>query len=92
MSHSEEQRDKRFLEALKDISSQLKEIKTSLSPLVVERRTTEEVRWCLLALVKAIERVTVNTYVEQGAVPADEVFKILGQIEDVLTGRSHNDG
>lgn len=35
-------------------------------------------------LAKAIERVTVNTYVEQGALAADEVFKILEEIEDRL--------
>lgn len=35
-------------------------------------------------LAKAIERVTVNTYVEQGALAADEVFKILEEVEDRL--------
>lgn len=35
-------------------------------------------------LAKAIERITVNTYVEQGALAADEVFKILEEVEDRL--------
>lgn len=35
-------------------------------------------------LVKAIERVTVNTYVEQGTLAADEVFKILAEVENRL--------
>ena len=35
-------------------------------------------------LAKAIERVTVNTYVEQGALAADEVFKILAEVENRL--------
>lgn len=35
-------------------------------------------------LAKAIERVTVNTYVEQGSMAADEVFKILEEIEKRL--------
>ena len=35
-------------------------------------------------LAKAIERVTVNTYVEQGGLAADEVFKILEEVEDRL--------
>lgn len=35
-------------------------------------------------LVQAIEQVTVNTYVEQGAMAADKVFKILEEVEDRL--------
>lgn len=38
----------------------------------------------LKLLVKAIERVTVNTYLEQGAVAADEVFEILEKIEEII--------
>ncbi len=38
----------------------------------------------LRLLSKAIERVTVNTYVEQGALGADEVFGILAEIERML--------
>lgn len=39
---------------------------------------------CIELLAKAIERVTVNTYAEQGALGADEVFKLLGQVENEL--------
>ena len=35
-------------------------------------------------LTKAIERVTVNTYLEQGAVAADEVFEILEEVEEIF--------
>ena len=35
----------------------------------------------LLLLAKAIEQVTVNTYVEQGQAGADEVFSILEEVE-----------
>ena len=35
-------------------------------------------------LAQAIEQVTVNTYVEQGAMAADKVFKILEEVEDRL--------
>ena len=46
--------------------------------------THEEIRDALSLLSKAIERVTVNTYVEQGALAADEVFEILGRVEKIL--------
>ena len=35
-------------------------------------------------LTKAIERVTVNTYLEQGAAAADEVFEILEEVEEIF--------
>jgi hypothetical protein len=38
----------------------------------------------LMLLVKAIERVTVNTYFEQGAAAANEVFEILEQITEII--------
>ena len=42
---------------------------------------------CIELLAKAIERVTVNTYAEQGALGADEVFKLLEQVEsEIKTG------
>lgn len=46
--------------------------------------TTEKIRECLALLAQAIERVTVNTYAEQGAIPADEVFKLVGRVEELL--------
>lgn len=42
-----------------------------------------ELKQVLLLLAKAIERVTVNTYVEQGQAGADEVFRILEQVENI---------
>ena len=53
--------------------------------------TPEKIRECLLLLAKAIERVTVNTYVEQGAIPADEVFKLVGQVEELLSDTTEKD-
>ena len=44
----------------------------------------EETRKAILLLVKAIERVTVNTAVEQGQIGVNEVFGILGEIEKML--------
>lgn len=38
----------------------------------------------LKLLAEAIERVTVNTYLEQGAAAADEVFEILEQIDEII--------
>ena len=35
-------------------------------------------------LIKAIEQVTVNTYLEQGSEAADQVFEILEQVEEIL--------
>ena len=40
-----------------------------------------EFKQALLLLSKAIERVTVNTYVEQGQAGADEVFRLLEEVE-----------
>ena len=45
--------------------------------------TERETQQAILLLAKAIERVTVNTYVEQGSVGADAVFEILGRVEDI---------
>jgi hypothetical protein len=42
--------------------------------------------------VKAIEQVTVNTYLEQGSVAADEVFKILEQIDEIIEKDKEDDG
>ena len=41
----------------------------------------QEVLEILRLLSKAIERNTVNTYQEQGAIAADAVFTILGEAE-----------
>lgn len=38
----------------------------------------------LTLLVKAIEQVTVNTYFEQGAAAAHEVFEILKQATEII--------
>lgn len=38
----------------------------------------------LMLLVQAIEQVTVNTYLEQGAVAADKVFEILEQVTEII--------
>lgn len=38
----------------------------------------------LTLLVQAIEQVTVNTYLEQGAAAADEVFEILEQVTEII--------
>ena len=38
----------------------------------------------LMLLVRAIEQVTVNTYLEQGAAAADEVFEILEKIAEIF--------
>lgn len=46
--------------------------------------TPEKIKECLALLAQAIERVTVNTYAEQGALPADEVFKLVGRVEELL--------
>lgn len=46
--------------------------------------TPEEIKEALSLLASAIERVTVNTYVEQGALAADEVFKILVRVDNIL--------
>ena len=45
--------------------------------------TADELKEVVLLLAKAIEQVTVNTYVEQGSAGADEVFKILEQVEKI---------
>jgi hypothetical protein len=37
-----------------------------------------------MLLVRAIEQVTVNTYLEQGAAAADEVFEILEKIAEIF--------
>lgn len=42
-----------------------------------------ELKQVMLLLAKAIERVTVNTYVEQGSAGADQVFRILDQVENI---------
>lgn len=39
---------------------------------------------CIELLKKAVEQVTVNTYVEQGQAGADKVFEILEQVETEL--------
>lgn len=42
---------------------------------------------CIKLLAKAIERVTVNAYTEQGQAGANEVFKLLEQVEsEIKTG------
>ena len=42
---------------------------------------------CIELLKQAIVQVTVNTYVEQGQAGADEVFKLLEQVEsEIKTG------
>ena len=46
--------------------------------------TTKEIKECLQLLAKAIERVAVNTYCEQGALAADEVFAILEKAEKII--------
>lgn len=45
---------------------------------------------CIELLAKAIERVTVNTYAEQGQTGADEVFKLLGQVKTELKESEEN--
>lgn len=45
----------------------------------------------VLLLAKAIERVTVNTYVEQGSAGADEVFEILEQVEKICGEGAENE-
>lgn len=45
----------------------------------------------LLLLAKAIERVTVNTYVEQGQVGADEVFRILREVEKLCRNKEERE-
>lgn len=50
-----------------------------------------ELKQVLLLLAKAIERVTVNTYVEQGQAGADEVFRILEQVEKICGKGADNE-
>lgn len=52
--------------------------------------TMDDVKECLLLLAKAAERITVNTYMEQGAVAADEVFQTLDKVEKLIAERSEN--
>lgn len=46
--------------------------------------TMAEVKECLRLLAHAAERITVNTYYEQGAVAADEVFRTLDKVEKMI--------
>ena len=43
-----------------------------------------EIKECLRLLVTAVERVTVNTYIEQGSLGADSVFSILEKVEKII--------
>ena len=46
--------------------------------------TMAEVKECLRLLAYAAERISVNTYMEQGATAADTVFVTLEKVEKIL--------
>ena len=46
--------------------------------------TMADVKECLRLLAYAAERITVNTYYEQGAMAADEVFRTLDKVEKMI--------
>ncbi len=57
----------------------------------ISKEKENEIRLALMLLTKAILRVTVNTYVEQGERGAKEVIDILSQVEE-LCGVTEKDG
>ena len=78
------------LKCIHNLMEDIKKCKDTDASYISKARE-KEIKLALMLLTKAILRVTVNTYVEQGHEGAKEVIDILAQVEE-LCGVGGNDG